>query len=410
MKKIWLFSVGLLLASMGTVAQPTYEHLDTIMRRCDRYYYHDWFDECIHYHSYGDDGWNANWLYSSSFPRDTMWLAGCNEVADGQMAVKGIVALLTINDVKDSMYFKYKRRNEEYVMLIQNINNGSPLATVRWDTVTPYLWRLPLSTYCDSIGRGYLELHAYEVYFDEPVIVEDEFLMLGTHRSNYDEPNDGYPYTYYKTDYAYLNLSRDPCIEDSCLSSHRWFISEKDKLNRFDYQEIFQSYFRPCGPFLAIVDYYDLEVRTADSTLGQVEGGGRYPAMSRRTIAARPAAGYRFVQWNDSVTDNPRVVTLAQDTLLTASFAPATEGIGTVDGGLDGITLSPNPTSGRVDLAAREADDYRVELYDSGGRRLKEVAFSGRQLTLDVAAYPAGTYFLRVSSAQGSCTLSFIKQ
>ena len=104
-------------------------------------------------------------------------------------------------------------------------------------------------------------------YFDEPVIVEDEFFMLGTHRSNYDEPYDGYPYTYFETVYAYLNLNRDPCIEDSCLSSHRWFISERDKLNRIEYQETFQSYLRPCGPFLAIVDYYDLEVRTADSTL-----------------------------------------------------------------------------------------------------------------------------------------------
>lgn len=40
------------------------------------------------------------------------------------------------------------------------------------------------------------------------------------------------------------------------------------------------------------------------------------------TLSANPYSGYRFVQWSDSVTDNPRNVTVTQDSAFTAIFAP----------------------------------------------------------------------------------------
>ncbi len=39
------------------------------------------------------------------------------------------------------------------------------------------------------------------------------------------------------------------------------------------------------------------------------------------TIQATPQAGYRFVAWNDGNTDNPRSITVTQDTTFTATFA-----------------------------------------------------------------------------------------
>ena len=39
------------------------------------------------------------------------------------------------------------------------------------------------------------------------------------------------------------------------------------------------------------------------------------------TCTAVPHNGYHFVQWSDSVTDNPRAITLTQDTTITAEFA-----------------------------------------------------------------------------------------
>lgn len=40
------------------------------------------------------------------------------------------------------------------------------------------------------------------------------------------------------------------------------------------------------------------------------------------TLSANPYSGYHFVQWSDSVTDNPRNVIVTQDSAFTAIFAP----------------------------------------------------------------------------------------
>ena len=44
------------------------------------------------------------------------------------------------------------------------------------------------------------------------------------------------------------------------------------------------------------------------------------------TFTATANYGYHFVQWSDGVTDNPRTITLTQDTVLTAEFALTTAG------------------------------------------------------------------------------------
>ena len=44
------------------------------------------------------------------------------------------------------------------------------------------------------------------------------------------------------------------------------------------------------------------------------------------TFTATANYGYHFVQWSDGVTDNPRTLTLTQDTVLTAEFALTTAG------------------------------------------------------------------------------------
>ena len=39
------------------------------------------------------------------------------------------------------------------------------------------------------------------------------------------------------------------------------------------------------------------------------------------SITATPVTGYHFTQWQDGNTDNPRTITLTQDTIFTAEFA-----------------------------------------------------------------------------------------
>lgn len=96
-----------------------------------------------------------------------------------------------------------------------------------------------------------------------------------------------------------------------------------------------------------------LTVTVNDTLMGSVIGGGNYPLGDTVNIEAVPNAGYEFLQWHDSITDNPRDILFTQDTTFTAYFglaeysittAVTPEGTGTVtEGGIyhygDTITL-----------------------------------------------------------------------
>ena len=72
--------------------------------------------------------------------------------------------------------------------------------------------------------------------------------------------------------------------------------------------------------FEADIHYYTLTVLSADTTMGSVSEGGTWAEGEEVTIEAYPIDGYHFTQWDDGVTDNPRVVTLTSDTSFTAFF------------------------------------------------------------------------------------------
>lgn len=69
-------------------------------------------------------------------------------------------------------------------------------------------------------------------------------------------------------------------------------------------------------------DQFALTVQSDNTTQGYVSGGGSYNYLSNRTITATPTYGHHFTYWNDGVTENPRTITLTQDTSFTAHFAP----------------------------------------------------------------------------------------
>lgn len=75
---------------------------------------------------------------------------------------------------------------------------------------------------------------------------------------------------------------------------------------------------------------YALEV-TCDPTQGRVSGTGRYAYLQEVTIEAVANRGYRFLQWSDAQTDNPRVYVVEGNAKIEALFvdehqsAPAIE-------------------------------------------------------------------------------------
>lgn len=138
-------------------------------------------------------------------------------------------------------------------------------------------------------------------------------------------------------------------------------------------------------------DVYVLTLEANDPTMGSVFGGGTYEAGTEATLTATPNEGYRFVCWQDGNTDNPRTVTVTADATYTATFE-AEVGIGEVDGA-DGITLHPNPASGRVSLRGVEPG-AEVTVVDMQGRTHSKISTRDSEITLEVNL--PGTYFVRI--------------
>ena len=89
------------------------------------------------------------------------------------------------------------------------------------------------------------------------------------------------------------------------------------------------------------IDQFAITVTANDYTMGTVSGGGIYNYGSERQIYASPYAHYRFVQWSDGNTDNPRTINVTADATYTAEFeigqititvSSSNEEMGTVSG------------------------------------------------------------------------------
>jgi hypothetical protein len=72
---------------------------------------------------------------------------------------------------------------------------------------------------------------------------------------------------------------------------------------------------------------YHVSASANNTDMGSVAGGGDYSANSTVTIGAIANTGYRFVQWNDGNMQNPRTLTLTQDTNFIAVFGSAVQGM-----------------------------------------------------------------------------------
>lgn len=59
---------------------------------------------------------------------------------------------------------------------------------------------------------------------------------------------------------------------------------------------------------------------TTSATNGTVTGGGAYINNATPTLTATPDECYRFVQWSDGNTDNPRTITVTGNATYTAEF------------------------------------------------------------------------------------------
>jgi hypothetical protein len=65
---------------------------------------------------------------------------------------------------------------------------------------------------------------------------------------------------------------------------------------------------------------YNISVAANSSKYGSVEGAGTYKRDTTITLTAIPNKGYQFNEWSDGNTDNPRQITVTQDSTFTVIF------------------------------------------------------------------------------------------
>ena len=70
----------------------------------------------------------------------------------------------------------------------------------------------------------------------------------------------------------------------------------------------------------ATVNQYTITVNSDDTSMGTATGGGTYDYGESVRITATPKTDYRFVQWSDGNTTNPRTITVTGNATYTAEF------------------------------------------------------------------------------------------
>ena len=346
MKKINVIISMLALASTATWAQPQYSDLDTVVGKPREYYTQEWYDRCPQYAG-GQISLNDAVALSGQYSGNGVL---ANEyVVGGRMEVRGLAALVAIDVQMDTTYISGElplERLPETLYLLQGLgpvrNTGlifpremMVVDSLRWDNVEPRVIRLPLRANATA-DSDYVECYSYEVYFDEPVIVDSVFYVAGTERSNVtrlievDPATHGginavYRYVNYPTVYSYvMDTEEDVC--QKCLSANRtrsfgggtnrWAQPERWRLRNYCADQLLLW----SGPLFAIATMHRLTLNVSDPEAGHVEGGGDYPHLSTATATAVPNMGHTFSHWSDGVTDNPRTIEMNGDSSLVAFF------------------------------------------------------------------------------------------
>ena len=154
---------------------------------------------------------------------------------------------------------------------------------------------------------------------------------------------------------------------------------------------------------------FHLDVSSNNPEWGLVHGSGAYYEGDVATISAEPWNwDCHFVRWSDGVTDNPRQVVVTQDSSIVAIFTNDTVGIETVPE-RRGLRLSPNPASGRIEIAVERADHYTATIYTVTGALWLREEFDGKAASVDISVLTPGTYLLRLEAKGFSASETFIK-
>lgn len=159
--------------------------------------------------------------------------------------------------------------------------------------------------------------------------------------------------------------------------------------------------------------YYVVATAVNNEEWGFVTGGGEYLDGSTVRLFAYPRGEhFPFRNWNDGSNQNPRIVTVTQDTAFTAVFDCDTCGtepttIATNDG-MPNISLCPNPAKNRTTLRC-STPITAWTLYDIRGHAVASGTPNGTSAVIEMDKLAPAVYILRISTAYGTRTTKLIK-
>ncbi len=136
------------------------------------------------------------------------------------------------------------------------------------------------------------------------------------------------------------------------------------------------------------IDQHTITVLSADENMGTVSIGGTFDYGTEISISADALPGYEFVEWNDGNTDNPRTITVEQDSTFTAYFQ-LIDGINDPDMPAISIYSSDNH------IVVTNAEGFPVQIFDMSGRlivRESRITESVREYTI----LAPGVYLVKV--------------
>ena len=128
-----------------------------------------------------------------------------------------------------------------------------------------------------------------------------------------------------------------------------------------------------------------------NSDRGRVTGEGLYPVNENISIHAYPKSGYRFLNWHDGITDNPRQIILTQDTVMVAFFATPV-GIDDPDSSAGYVILSRHQS-----ITVQGAENQPVTVYDLMGRTIAH-ADNRHPSNLTFSLPHTGIYIVRIGN------------
>lgn len=127
---------------------------------------------------------------------------------------------------------------------------------------------------------------------------------------------------------------------------------------------------------------------------GTVEGIGEYEENAEATLTAIPNEGYRFLAWSDSITENPRIVTVTSDTTLTALFAAIeASAVETTQSETPCLLQNPVKETLRLDNLTIGTP---IRIYAPNGRLVYQRTASDSHTEINTQHWNKGNYLLNI--------------